>query len=137
MARWIALAFLVLLALGRAAPPPGYYDRAADLSGGPLKVALHEIVRGHVVIPYSQLHGPLARLHEDPANPNNVIFLYSADSVAKGTDFNTALWNREHAWPRSRGNSDETGADDSDLHYIWPCYDAVNSTRGNLPFDLS
>jgi endonuclease I len=128
---------LVLLAFARAAPPPGYYDRAAGLSGGPLKAALHEIVRGHAVIPYSQLHAPLARLHEDPANPNNVILLYSADSVAKGTDFNSATWNREHAWPRSRGNADETGPDDSDLHYIWPCYDAVNSTRGNLPYDLS
>jgi hypothetical protein len=46
-----------------AAVPPGYYDRAAGLSGGPLKVALHEIIRGHAVIPYSQLHAPLARLH--------------------------------------------------------------------------
>ena len=76
-------------------------------------------------------------MHEDPANPNNVILLYSADSVPKGTDFNSALWNREHAWPRSRGNADMTGPDDSDLHYIWPCYDAVNFARGNLYYDLS
>jgi endonuclease I len=137
MLRWIAFALLAPVSLTHAAPPPGYYNRAAGLSGGPLMAALHEIVSSHMVIPYGQLHAPLARLHEDPANPNNVILLYSADSVAKGTDFVSAAWNREHAWPRSRGNADETGPDDSDLHYIWPCYDAVNSTRGNLPFDLS
>jgi endonuclease I len=137
MLRGVIAGLLFSSSLAQAAPPPGYYDRAAGLSGGPLKAALHEIVRGHTLIPYAQLHAPLARLHEDPANPNNVILLYSADSVAKGTDFNSAAWNREHAWPRSRGNADETGPDDSDLHYIFPCYDAVNSTRGNLPFDLS
>ena len=134
--RGFGCALLISLSV-QAAPPPGYYDRAAGLSGGPLKAALHEVIRSHLVIPYSQLHAPLARLHEDPANPGNVILLYSADSVTKGTDFISAAWNREHAWPRSRGNADETGPDDSDLHYIWPCYDAVNSTRINLPFDLS
>ncbi|MGH7945671.1 MAG: endonuclease [Opitutaceae bacterium] len=137
MPRWLVSVLFAALSFARGAPPPGYYDRAAGLSGGPLKVALHEIVRGHTLIPYSQLHAPLARLHEDPANANNVILLYSADSVPKGADFVSAAWNREHAWPRSRGNADETGPDDSDLHYIWPCYDAVNSTRVNLPFDLS
>jgi endonuclease I len=137
MPRRLTLALLAATAVVRAAPPAGYYDRAIGLSGGPLKSALHEVIRGHTVIPYARLHGPLARLHEDPANPNNVILLYSVDSVAKGTDFNTAAWNREHAWPRSRGNADQSGPDDSDLHYIWPCYDAVNSTRGNLTYDLS
>lgn len=137
MVRPVAFGLLLVFSLVQAAPPIGYYDRATGLSGGPLKVALHETVRGHAVIPYAQLHAPLARLHEDPANPANVILLYSADSVAKGTDFLSAAWNREHAWPRSRGNADQLGPDDSDLHYIWPCYDAVNSTRGNLPYDLS
>lgn len=129
--------FLFACSLAAAAEPPGYYSRAEGLSGGPLKAALHEVVKGHTVIPYAQLHAPLARLHEDPANPANVILLYSADSAPKGTDFISAAWNREHAWPRSRGNTDQQGADDSDLHYIWPCYDAVNSTRGNLYFDVS
>jgi hypothetical protein len=69
----VAFALLALYSCAAAAPPPGYYDRVAGLSGGPMKAALHEIIRGHVVIPYSQLHAPLARLHEDPANPNNVV----------------------------------------------------------------
>ncbi len=137
MLRVPLLAVLLVFATARADPPPGYYNRAEGLSGGPLKAVLHEVARGHAVIPYSQLHAPLARLHEDPANPNNVILLYSADSVPKGTDFISASWNREHAWPRSRGNADQAGPDESDLHYIWPCYDAVNSARGNLYFDLS
>jgi len=137
MLRVTLLAVLFVFSTARADPPPGYYNRADGLSGGPLKAVLHEVVRGHVVIAYAQLHAPLARLHEDPANSNNVILLYSADSAPKGTDFISASWNREHAWPRSRGNADQAGPDESDLHYIWPCYDAVNSARGNLFFDLS
>lgn len=137
MTRLLTLALFLLGQIAAAQIPASYYTRADGLSGGPLKAALHETVRNHTVIPYAQLHAPLARLHEDPANPNNVILLYSADSAPKGTDFITATWNREHAWPRSRGNADETGPDDSDLHYIWPCYSAVNSARGNLFFDLS
>lgn len=137
MLRVTLLAVLFVFSTGRAEPPPGYYNRAEGLSGGPLKAILHEVVRGHVVIAYGQLHAPLARLHEDPANANNVILLYSVDSAPKGTDFISASWNREHAWPRSRGNADQAGPDESDLHYIWPCYDAVNSARGNLFFDLS
>ena len=137
MTRLLILALFLFGQIAAAQTPAGYYTRADGLSGGPLKAALHEIIRNHTVIPYAQLHAPLARLHQDPANPNNVILLYSADSVPKGTDFITASWNREHAWPRSRGNADETGPDDSDLHYIWPCYSAVNSARGNFFFDLS
>lgn len=137
MLRATLFALVVFVFTARAEPPPGYYRLAEGRSGGPLKVALHETVRGHTVIPYAQLHAPLARLHEDPANAAHVILLYSADSVPKGTDFISASWNREHAWPRSRGNADQTGPDESDLHYIWPCYDAVNSARGNLLFDRS
>ncbi len=131
----LALAFFLGAILGRAAEPPGYYDRALGLSGGPLKAALHEIIKGHVVTPYAQLHPPMARLHEDPANPANVLLVYSRDSVPKGTDF--TAWNREHGWPRSRGNSDQLGPDDSDMHYIFPCYGATNTARGNLYYDVS
>jgi endonuclease I len=130
------LLFLVAVLPAWAAPTAGYYNRTVGLTGGALKAALHDIIRtGHTVIPYAALHDPLARLHEDPANPANLILLYSKDSVPKGTDFSS--WNREHAWPRSRGNSDQLGPDDSDLHYIWPAYSNVNSVRGNLYYDLS
>lgn len=135
--RLLLLTAFTLLPLLRAAVPEGYYDRARGLSGGPLKASLHAIIRDHTVIPYAALHAPLCRLHEDPANPANVILLYSGASVPKGTDFTSAAWNREHSWPRSRGNSDQAGPDDSDLHYLWPAADAVNSARGNLPYDLS
>jgi hypothetical protein len=44
----------VLLAwYGQAAPPAGYYNTAQGKTGQELRQALHVIIRGHTVIPYS------------------------------------------------------------------------------------
>lgn len=117
-----------------ADPPPGYYDAATGLSGAALKNALHGIIRnGHTAIPYGDLEMPLRALWQDPANASNILLIYSTASVPQ----TAPTWNKEHLWPRSRGNSDAAGADDSDLHYIVPCDSDVNSQRGNLYFDNS
>ena len=131
--RGALLAFFCATALW-AEPPPGYYDAANGQSGAALKSALHGIIRnGHTVISYNNLLGPLRAIWEDPANSANILLIYSDASVLK----TATTWNREHLWPRSRGNSDQAGPDDSDLHYIVPCDGDVNSQRGNLFFDDS
>jgi endonuclease I len=114
------------------APPAGYYDPAAGQTGGDLKQALHTIIRGHTVIPYGSLFTPLRNLWADPTNSSNVILTYSLTSVA-----GSSSWNREHLWPRSRGNSAATGPDDSDLFHVVPTDITVNSERGSLYFDAS
>ena len=66
---------------------------------------------------------------EDPTNSNNMIYLYSRDSVAKNP---ASSWNREHCWPQSLSNGcwgeSKAGAD---ILHIRPTYDANNSSRGN------
>lgn len=116
-----------------AAPPAGYYQTAEGLTGTPLKNALNAIIDGHTIIPYGSLPAPLRVLWEDPAQTSKIRLIYGSPSVSK----TASTWNREHIWPRSRGNSDQAGADDSDLHHVFPCDVQVNSTRGSLPFDLS
>ena len=67
---------------------------------------------------------------EDPTNSNNMIYLYSRDSVKK----NAAItWNREHVWPQSLSNDcwGTTHGGGSDLLHIRPTYQSTNSTRGN------
>lgn len=109
--------------------PGSYYDRAEDLTGEALKSALHDIVDDHVVISYNNLKTAFRGLDQDPNNENNVILIYSGDSVS-GT---SSSWNREHLWPRSYGA--DGGPAFSDAHHLFPANAATNSDRSNYAFD--
>lgn len=113
-----------------ATAPPNYYDTATGKSGSELKGSLHEIIKGHTSIPFEDTFTPLRDIFEDPTQTSNLILLHSRDSIPK-----FASWSREHLWPRSRGNADHDGPDDSDLFNLAPTIAAVNSLRGNLIFD--
>ncbi|MFN0067005.1 MAG: endonuclease I family protein [Limisphaerales bacterium] len=123
----------------RAGPPPGYYDAAAGLGGAALQAALHGIVNGHTVVPYSSASqtdavDALGVLDEDPANAANVILFYNGRSDPKSAFNTTAGWDREHLWPNSYG-IDDAGPEFSDLHNLRPTDRNVNSSRGNKWFD--
>ena len=72
----------------------------------------------------------LQEADEDPTNSNNMVYLYTRDSVTKNA---ASSWNREHVWPRSLGpwQYNQAGAD---LLHIRPTYTTTNSKRGNLLF---
>jgi endonuclease I len=112
----------------------GYYDGAEDLEGELLKAFLHDLIDNHTVISYGDLRDALQDSDEDPNNPNNIILLYSGDSINSAWD-SGATWNREHVWPKSLGDfeSDVAG---SDMHHIRATYTTVNSVRGNKYFDM-
>ena len=138
---WL-IAFLAIAAPGlNAQPSAGYYDSALGKTGVVLRLALHNVIKGHTVIPYSSsisvdVVDALSALDEDPLNTNNVILIYTRRSEAK-TNFNvTGGWNREHLWPNSYG-IDSRGPAYSDLHHLRPEDENVNSARGNKFFDLS
>ena len=79
----LVLAFLAasLRAFGQSAPPPNYYDTALGKTGATLKSALHEIIKGHTVLPYTSsavdTWDALKILDQDPANAANVLLVYS------------------------------------------------------------
>lgn len=136
--RGILLALLLFSARVFGDPPPGYYAAATGLSGVPLKNALNGIIKnGHTVILYNDIIGPLKTIWQDPLNSSNMIYTYSGFSVPKSTPLDSSGWNREHLWPRSRGNGDQLGPDDSDLFHVVPADASVNTQRGNLYFDTS
>lgn len=127
-------------------PPAGYYSSAAGLTGSALKSALHDLIDGHKVIPYTStatdVWDALQVLDEDPGNPANVILVYNGVSIAK-TDTNgngntgtSASWEREHCWPKSYGVLD-TGPDTSDLFNLRACRRSVNASRNNRIFQLA
>lgn len=118
--------------------PAGYYDDAEGLSGNELKSALHNIIKGHVEFSYNDLRDFLLReTDEDPNNSNNVILFYTGRSQDKNTfGGNANDWNREHVWAKSHGDFGTTPPAGTDCHHMKPTDASVNSTRGNLDFDM-
>ncbi|MBN2280927.1 MAG: endonuclease [Candidatus Marinimicrobia bacterium] len=111
----------------------GYYSGIpAGASGDALKAALHNLIKGHTEYTYDQAWDILKESDKDPSNPNNVIQIYTGNSVA-----NTGypIWNREHVWAKSHGGFGETPPAGSDTHHLRPSDPSVNSTRSNLDFD--
>ncbi|MCC5841096.1 MAG: endonuclease [Opitutales bacterium] len=109
--------------------PALYYAAAEGKTGEELRDALASIIRPHRSISYSW--APFHRLDEDPANPSNVILIYSGFSVPKLP--NNTHWNREHLWPRSRGLG-SSGTAFEDLFNLVPCDADINNARANLAF---
>lgn len=82
-------------------PPPGYYDSAQGRLGVELRRALHSIIDGHRVVPYSSstaldTSDALKVLDEDADDTNSVRLIYSVDFDSKTNFGLTTGWNREH-----------------------------------------
>ena len=64
-----------------------YYQGTEGLVGNALKAKLHSIIKGHIRYPYTStgidVWQILEDTDEDPANPDNVILLYSGRSQEK------------------------------------------------------
>ncbi|MGA0369683.1 MAG: endonuclease I family protein [Kiritimatiellia bacterium] len=113
-----------------------YYKPAEGLKGQELKDALHRIICGHRISPYSSLWEKLAYTDEDPENPGQVVLFYTGWRVAKNRHGgNPSDWNREHVWPKSQGGFDNESPMGTDLHHLRPTDVSVNARRGNLSFD--
>ncbi|GKV56831.1 hypothetical protein NCCP2222_27780 [Sporosarcina sp. NCCP-2222] len=119
-----------------ATPENDYYKNAVGKEGQALKTALHDIIADHRKLTYTQVWDALKQTDEDPANPNNVILIYSGESRSKDRNGgNVGDWNREHVWAKSHGNFGTTVGPGTDIHHLRPTDVQVNSSRGNLDFD--
>jgi len=137
---WVTLFLLARLCVF-AEPPAGYYATAEGKRGAELRAALHAIIRNHHVIPYSGGTGTnatdaLSALEEDPANPTNVLCIYSGKSEPKSAANQTSGWNKEHCWCNAYG-LDYVEPAYSDLHNLRVEDWNVNSSRGNKLYDVS
>ncbi|MBD3107741.1 endonuclease [Bacillus sp. AGMB 02131] len=113
-----------------------YYRTAVNKTGSELKAALHNIIKEHTKLTYSQVWDALKETDEDPANSNNVILLYANKSISKSSNGgNVGQWNREHVWPQSHGNFGTNAGPGTDLHNLKPEDVQANSSRGNKDFD--
>ena len=123
--------------------PPGYYDSAYYLSGESLRVALHNIIKNHTAISYTQLWNAFQNTDK---KPNNKVWDIYSD-IPGGTppyEFTFVsdqcgsyssegdCYNREHSFPQNWFN--DTSPVYSDLFQLYPTDGYVNNKRGNLPY---
>lgn len=114
-----------------------YYYGTEGKGGANLRAALHDIISsGHLQLDNTQEDAAMKDLDTDPANTNNVILLYRRISMAKSLYNDNQGWNKEHAWPESRGLG-SSGPDQNDVHNLFAADKTVNALRGNLYFDES
>ena len=118
-----------------------YYEAALNLKGASLKVTLNNIITNDFIpLLYGDARNILQESDIDPNNSNNIILVYTGDSVV-GTWDGGATWNREHTWPQSRlGVYVKYGDDDfpskaTDVHNLKPADPGENTSRSNDYFD--
>jgi endonuclease I len=110
------------------APPVTYYFAAEGLTGNALRAELNARIKNHAVQSYANVATAIPLLDEDPAQPGNIILIYSGYSIPV-----SGSWNREHMWPQSFGA--DRGPANSDFHHLFPANPSTNSSRSNYAFD--
>ena len=139
LALFIGLSLTVLV----SAQPTNYYNSANGLTGNQLKVALHNIIKGHTTVSYANLwtafwstdnkgNGVVWDMYSDrPGGTPPYIYYLGQDQCGNYSNEGDC-YNREHSWPQSWFNNDGTAR--TDLHHIFPVDGYVNNKRGNYAF---
>ena len=134
---YITLAFLFLFACTslQAQIPAGYYNSAQGKTGDALKVALHNIIKGHHTVSYNGLLDAYA--YTDCYSDNKIWDIYSNKHWSLNNDCGQYdeegdCWNREHTWPSSWFNDQTTPR--CDLFHVMPTDGYVNNQRSNYPY---
>ena len=122
--------------------PSDYYESSFGLEGDALKAELHNIIKDHTAFSYTITKSILRDADEDPNNPDNIILVYSGNSIDKfdfASNFEPDFWNREHVWPKSHGDFDAGDPFEvplyTDAHNLKPVDHSMNTLRGEKDFD--
>lgn len=130
-------------ALFATAQPAGYYNSANGLTGDQLKMALHDIVKGHTTVTYANLwtafwstdnkgNGVVWDMYSDRPNGNPPYTYYLGQDQCGNYSVEGDCYNREHSFPQSWFNNDGTAR--TDLHHIFPTDGYVNGKRSNYAY---
>ena len=91
--------------------PAGYYSSLNGKSGQDLRDAVQDIIADPNIVrthSYADIFNVLKMADQNPKNSNQVWLVYSEEGRAKLDQQNsgdgTGKWNREHTFPRSRGD---------------------------------
>lgn len=128
-----------------AQAPANYYNSANGLTGNQLKVALHNIIKGHTSISYANIWNAFYSTDHRQDDVSKVWDMYSDRpngippyTYTLGSDQcgnysgEGDCYNKEHSWPSSWFNDQNTPR--TDLHHIFATDGYVNNRRSNYPF---
>lgn len=147
--KYILLAAILISFLSNesfAQIPAGYYDIAIGKTGNDLKIALHNTIKGHHALSYSELWGAYNTTDKIPStskiwdiysnNPGGTTaytFTYSSDQCGGSTPSSEGgCYNREHSFPQSLFDGNMPMY--TDLWIVYPTDAYVNGKRGNYPY---
>ena len=97
-------------------------DSSVEAIGSPLFNKLKSMMQPVDTISYSSLTSYWK--YTDATEGSSDACLFYSDVVSSS-------YNREHVWPKSRGNFYQSGAG-SDIQHLRPTDSTINSTRGNM-----
>ena len=136
----ILACILVAPTLVAADPPPGYYDSVNSSDLLSMRQSVHDIIDGHVKIPYTasstDTWNVLELADEDPNQGTHILDLYRNRDFPKQGGGNN-FYNREHSWPKSYGFPDDGSSNKpySDCHHLFLCDIGYNSARDSRVYD--
>ena len=139
-ALFVCLSFALLVS---AQAPSNYYNSANGLTGNQLKMALHNIIKGHTAISYSATadafwstdnkgNGVVWDMYSDRPGGTPPYTYYLGQDQCGNYSAEGDCYNREHSWPQSWFNEQTTPR--CDLHHLFPTDGFVNGKRGNNAF---
>jgi endonuclease I len=141
--------FLILLVLQSilitAQIPTGYYNNANNLTGTPLRQALHDIIDNHTVKSYSSLYthfattdiksnGLIWDIYSDIPGGTPPYTYTTAQTCSNTPGYENGCFNREHSWPQSWFGGIQSSPMYSDLFHVYPTDSYVNTRRSNYPY---
>ena len=148
MKKKLSLIFLLLVSIGFAQPPAGYYNSATG-TGYTLKTQLHDIITANYIDKtYSGLYITYTTSDKDfyYENDGTMLDVYTENPTGPECEFTYGTgqddgslgnnecerYNREHLIPQSVFASATPMY--SDAHFVLPSDKHVNGQRGDLPF---
>jgi len=123
--------------------PAGYYDDAIGLREDAMKLALHNIIKGHTSISYKQIwtscqttdkktNGKVWDMYSDiPSGTPPYEYTFVSDQCGNYSG-EGSCYNREHSFPKSWFNNSPPM--NTDIFHIYPTDGYVNGRRSNYPF---
>ncbi len=135
---------LLLFPIGLYAQiPPGYYDNAIGDTGVVMKMALHNIIKGHTSRSYTQLwtdfqttdkkaNGKVWDIYSDnPGGTPPYEYTFVTDQCG---NYSTEgdCYNREHSFPKSWFS--KASPMYTDLFHLYPTDGKVNGMRSDYPY---
>ena len=135
---------LISVSFAYAQIPQGYYASAENKSGQELRTAMHNIIKNHTSLSYSELwqafyttdarpdNGKVWDMYSDrPGSTPSYYFTFGSDQCGNYSGEGDC-YNREHSVPKSWfGGS--VAPMYTDLFHLYPTDGYVNSKRSNLP----